>query len=82
MLEIYMTNNEEIKIRKTQSHVITKIQFHVQLTIVKTVHKSQRISFDESVFDPKSVTIHYLKYTNLFFIVKKETIYLLKSIMQ
>lgn len=23
MLEIYMTNNEEIKIRKTQSHVIT-----------------------------------------------------------
>jgi hypothetical protein len=81
MLEIYMTNNEEIKIRKTQSHVITKIQFHVQLTIVKTVHKSQRISFDESVFDPKSVTIHYLKYTNLFFIVEK-SIYLLKSIMQ
>ncbi len=75
MLNIYMTNNEEIKIRKTQSHVITKIQFHVQLTIIKTVHKSQRISFDESIFDPKSVTIHDLKYTNLFSLLKKLFIY-------
>ncbi len=82
MLEIYMTNNEEIKIRKTQSHVITKIQFHLQLTIVQIARKSQRISFDELVFDPKSVTIHDLKYANLFLIRKKETLYLIKLIMQ
>jgi hypothetical protein len=66
-----MTNNEEIKIRKSQSHVITKIQFHVQLTRVKIVHKSQRLSFNELVFDLKSVTIHDLKYANLFLIRKK-----------
>jgi hypothetical protein len=82
MLEIYMTNNEEIKIRKTQSHVITKIQFHVQLTIVKTVHKSQRLSFNELVFDPKSVTIHDLKYASLFLTRKNETLYSIKFIMQ
>jgi hypothetical protein len=62
-----MTNNEEIKIRKMQSHVITKIQFHLQLTIVHIVHKSQKISFDELVFDPKSVTIHDLKYNQAIF---------------
>jgi hypothetical protein len=73
---------KKLKIRKTQSHVITKIQFHVQLTIVQTAHKSQRISFDELVFDPKSVTIHDLKYICLFLIRKKETLYLIKFIMQ
>jgi hypothetical protein len=82
MLEIYMTNNEEIKIRKTQSHVITKTQFHVQLTIVKIVHKSQRLSFNELVFDPKSVTIHDLKNIGLFLMRKKETLYLIKFTMQ
>jgi hypothetical protein len=77
-----MTNNQGIKIRKTQSHVITKIQFHLQLTIVKIVHKSQRLSFNELVFDPKSVTIHDLKYANLFLIRKKETLCLIKFLMQ
>jgi hypothetical protein len=35
--------------------MITKIQFPIQLTITRTIHRSQGLSLDELVFDPINV---------------------------
>jgi hypothetical protein len=53
---------KDIKIGKNQTHIITRIQFSIQLAIAKTIHQSQGLSLDELAFDPTNVKKHGLSY--------------------
>jgi hypothetical protein len=53
---------KDIKIGKNQTHIITRIQFSIQLAITKTIHQSQGLSLDELAFDPTNVKKHGLSY--------------------
>jgi hypothetical protein len=44
-----------IRVGKSQSCIITRIQFSIQLTIAKTIHRSQGLSLSELVFHPTNV---------------------------
>ncbi len=46
---------KDIKIGKNQIHIITKIQFSIQLAIARTIHQSQGLSLDELAFDPTNI---------------------------
>jgi hypothetical protein len=46
---------KDIKVGKSQSFIITKIQFSVQLAAARTIHYSQGLSLNELVFDPTNV---------------------------
>ncbi len=83
-IDTYWTTIEpivkEIRIGKTQSYVMTRIQFLVQLAITRTIHRSQGFSLDELVLDPKNVTKHDLTYTIVYHVRKKENLYSLNSL--
>jgi hypothetical protein len=60
--------NIEIQIGSNPCHVITRIQFPIQLVATRTIHHSQNITFDRLAFDPIGVTKHGHYF---IFIVKK-----------
>jgi len=62
---------------KSQSFIITKIQFPVQLTTSRTIYRSQGLSLNELVFDPTNVKKHGLTYITLSRIQTKEKLILL-----
>jgi len=62
---------------KSHSFIITRIQFPIQLVVVKTIHRSQELSLDELVFDPTNIKKHGLTYTTLSHIQTKENLFLL-----
>jgi hypothetical protein len=68
---------KEIRVGKVQSHLITRIQFPVQLVAARTIHRSQGLSLDELAFDPTNVKMHGLTNTALSRIRTKEKLYLL-----
>jgi hypothetical protein len=68
---------KDIKVEKSQSFIMTKFQFLIQLIVAKTIHCSQGLSLDESNFDPTNIKKHGLTYITLFRIRIKEKIFLL-----
>jgi hypothetical protein len=68
---------KDIRVGKSQSFIITRIQFQIQLATTITIHSSQGLSLDELVFDPTNVKKHGLTYTTLFHIPTKEKLFLL-----
>ena len=67
---------KEIRIGKNQSHLITRIQFPIQLAATRTIHRAQGLSLDDLVFNPCGVNKHGLAYTALSHIRSKEKLYL------
>ncbi len=55
----------EIQINSSPNHIITRIQYLIQLVVHHTIHLAQGLTFDHLVFDPTSVTKHGLTYTTL-----------------
>ncbi len=68
---------KDIKVGKSQSFIITKIQFPIQLAVAKNIHCFQGLSLDKLVLDPINVQKHGLTYTTLSYIQTKEKIFLL-----
>ncbi len=66
---------KNIKIGKNQTHIITRIQFSIQLTVAITIHQSQGLSLDESAFYPTNVKKHRLSYNVFFFSFKEKNDY-------
>jgi hypothetical protein len=67
----------KIQIINTPFHIITRIQFPIQLTITHTIHQAQGLTLDHLAFDPSDITKHGLTYTTLFQVHSKEHLYLL-----
>jgi hypothetical protein len=68
---------KDIRVGKSQSFIITKIQFPIQLTTSKITYRSQGLSLNELVFDPTNVKKHGLTYITLSHIRTKEKLILL-----
>jgi hypothetical protein len=68
---------KKIRIGKNQTHLITRIQFPIQLTATRTIHQFQGLSLDDMVFNPCGENKHGLGYTTLSWIRTKEKLYLL-----
>ena len=71
---------KEIRIGKNQFHLITKIQFPIQLVVVRIIHKAQGLSLDDLIFNPCSVHKYELAYIALSSIRSKEKLYLSDSL--
>jgi len=54
-----------------------RIQFPIQLVVTRTIHRSQRLTFDCLTFDIISVTKLGITYTTLLKVCSKEDFYLL-----
>jgi hypothetical protein len=63
---------KDIKVGKSQSFIITMIQFPIQLVTTRTIHHFQGLSLDELVFDPTKVFLNGLTYTTLSRISNKK----------
>ncbi len=46
---------KDIKVGKSQSFIITRIQFPIQLVVARTIHHFQGLLLDELIFDPTNV---------------------------
>jgi hypothetical protein len=46
---------KDIRVGKSQSFIITRIQFSIQLATTKTIHFSRGLSLNELVFYPTNV---------------------------
>jgi hypothetical protein len=64
-----------MKVSKSKSFIITRIQVPIQLAVIRTIHRSQKLSLDELVFDPTnikkmgyiySIILHSNKIKNIF----------------
>ncbi len=56
----------KLQIGSNPSHIITRIQFPIQLVTTRTIHQTQGLTFDRLAFDPSGVTKHGLTYTAIF----------------
>jgi len=70
-------NKKLIQSSNNPCHIITRIQFPIQLAITCTIHQAQGLTLDHLAFDPSGITKHGLTYTTLFQVRSKEHIYLL-----
>jgi hypothetical protein len=68
---------KDIKVGKSQSFIITKIQFPIQLATIRTIHRSQGLLLHELVFDLTNVKKHGLTYITSSHIQTKEKLFLL-----
>jgi len=66
----------EIQMGNDPSHIITRIQFPIQLVMASTIHYGQGLKLDHLTFGPTTVTKHGLTYTPLSHICFKEHLYL------
>ncbi len=46
---------KDIRVGKSQSFIITRIQFPIQLAIARTIHHFEGLSLENLVFDPTNV---------------------------
>jgi hypothetical protein len=72
--------SKDIQIGSNSTHIITKIQFPIQLTATCTIHQAQGLTLDHLAFDPNGVYKHGLTYATLSCIKNKENIYLLQPL--
>ncbi len=70
----------EIQRGSNPSHVITKIEFPIQLVATRTIHHAQSITVDRLAFDPIGVTKHGLTYTSLFHLRSRKHLHLLSPL--
>jgi hypothetical protein len=56
---------KDIKVGKSQSFILTMIQFSIQLATTRIIHCFQGLSLDELVFDHINVKKHGLTYITL-----------------
>jgi hypothetical protein len=54
-----------IKVSKSQSFTITRIQFPIQLATIRIIHHSEGLSLNELIFDPTYVKIHGLTLSHI-----------------
>jgi len=55
----------KIQISNNTFHIITEIQFPIQLATTHTIHQTQGLTIDLLAFDPSGVTKHGLTYNIL-----------------
>jgi hypothetical protein len=63
---------KDIRVGKSQSFIITRIQLFVQFVTMRSIHRSQRLSLNELAFDPTNILKHELTYITLSCIKTKE----------
>jgi len=66
---------KEIQIGTNETHLITRIQFPIQLATAQTIHRSQGLSLDEMAFDPSGINKHGLVYIALSKIRTKKIVF-------
>jgi hypothetical protein len=76
-----LNKRSEIQIVNNLSHIITRIQFLVQLAAWNIIHHAQGLTFERLAFDLVGVTKHGLTYTTLSQIHSKENLYLLSPLL-
>jgi hypothetical protein len=54
---------KDIRLGKSQSFIITKIQFSIQPALIRTIHYFEGLSLDELIFDPTNGKKYGLIYT-------------------
>jgi hypothetical protein len=67
----------KVQVGSNPSHIITRIQFPIQLVVACAIQCVHGLTLDCLTFDPTSVTKHGLTYTPLSHICSKEHLYLL-----
>jgi hypothetical protein len=68
---------KNVKMSKTQSFIIIRIQFSIQCVVVKAINCSKELLLNELAFDPTKVKKNTLIFTTLSWIWTKEKIFLL-----
>ncbi len=67
---------EKIQIGSNPFHIITRIQFPIQLVVAHTIYQAQGLTFD-----PSGVTKHNLTYVALSRVCSKKHFYLLSPLL-
>jgi hypothetical protein len=62
----------EIQIGMNYLHIVTRVQFPIQLATAHTIHQAQGLSLDSLAFNPQNVSKHGLSYKALSRICSKE----------
>ncbi len=70
--------SKDIQIGSNSAHIITRIQFPIQLGSTSTIHRTQGSTLHHLAFDPNGVYKHGLTYATLSCIKNKENLYLLQ----
>ncbi len=71
----------EIQIGNNPFHIITIIQFPIQLVATHTIHCLQGLTFDHLTFDPNGVTKYGSTYIKFSKIHSKEHFYLFSPLL-
>ncbi len=70
----------KIQINSDPFHIITRIQFPIQIAITRTIHRAHGLTLDHLAFDPSGITKHGLTYTILSRVHSKKHLYLLSPL--
>jgi hypothetical protein len=68
---------KDIKVGKSQSFIKTRIEFSIQLVVVRNIHCSQGLLLDEFVFDSTNVKNTSIHIYNIILQLKKIKLFLL-----
>jgi hypothetical protein len=71
---------KDIQIGSNSTHIITRMQFPIQLTIGCTIHRTQVLTIDYLAFDLNGIYKHGLTYITFSHIKNKENLYLLQPL--
>jgi hypothetical protein len=63
--------SKDIQIGSNSSHIITSIQFPIQLAATCTIHRKHGLTLDYLTFDPTNVYKHDLTYISFLHVEKK-----------
>jgi hypothetical protein len=63
------------------SHLITHIQYPIQLAVAHTIHRYQGLTLEFLAFDPSGIHHHGLTYTTLSHVREKENLYLVAPLV-
>jgi hypothetical protein len=72
--------SKDIQIGSNSTHIITRMQFPIQLVEPCTIYQAQGLTFDHLAFDLNGVYKHGLTYITLCHIKNKENLYLLQPL--
>jgi len=72
--------SKDIQIGSNSSHIITIIQFLIQLVTTGTIHWTRGLTLDYLAFDPTNVYKHGLTYITFSRVKRKEFFYLLQPL--
>jgi hypothetical protein len=72
---------KEIQVRTNLNHLITHIQYPIQLVVAHTIHRYQGLTLDFLAFDPNRIHHHGVTYTTLFHVREKENLYLVAPLV-